>query len=110
MKYRFEKENKEDPAWYKLTKEINKSVVDDIEELQGLKPHQEREMTKALNLQKKLNTMCILSIVTTVMALTQIFAYLTKGERLFVLTTYENLALRLCFIAVILLIGVKDIN
>ena len=53
--------------------------------------------------------MCILSLITSGLALGQIFSYLVAGERIFVLCTFENACLRLCFTAIIILIGMRDI-
>lgn len=68
------------------------------------------EFTRAKNLRNSLQMMCILSIVTSGLALGQIFGYLVTGERVICLCTAENALLRLCFVGIILLIGVRDLQ
>lgn len=54
--------------------------------------------------------LCVLSLLTTGLAISQIFAYLLEGTRQFALAPFDNLVLRLCFIGVIILVGIKDLN
>lgn len=54
--------------------------------------------------------LCFLSIITTGLAISQICGYLLEGNRQFVLAPFDNLLLRFCFILIIILIGMKDMN
>lgn len=68
------------------------------------------EYNRARNLRNSLQTMCIVSIVTSGLALGQIFYNLSQGSRVIVLCTAENALLRICFVAIILLIGTRDLQ
>lgn len=65
---------------------------------------------RATQMRNSLNLMCYLSLITSCLALGQIFSYLVKGERILVLCTAENALLRLCFVIVVLLIVIRDIQ
>ena len=90
---------------------INRSSIASITESLGETDElRARELAKAWNLKRSINMLCILSIVTTILAISQILAFIRTGERLFVLTTCENLILRISFIGVIVLVCMKDMN
>ena len=93
-----------------LTKINRKSLVEATNKLEGRSEKLARELSKAWNLKRKLNWLCLLSILTTSLALTQILNFIMEGGRQFVLATFENLILRICFIGVIILVGMKDMN
>lgn len=65
---------------------------------------------RARQMRNSLNLMCYLSLITSCLALSQIFSYLIRGERILVLCSAENALLRLCFVIVVLLIVVRDIQ
>lgn len=54
--------------------------------------------------------MCVVSLVTSGLALGQIFTNLAQGSRVIVLCTAENVLLRICFVAIIILIGIRDLQ
>lgn len=68
------------------------------------------EFTKAQSFRNRLQMMCWLSVITSGLALSQIFESLIKGERIFVLCSVENAVLRFCFTYIILMIGIRDIQ
>lgn len=87
-----------------------KSIVEATEKLESKSDRLARELSKAWNLQRKMKWLCLLSILTTGLAISQIFSYLLEGSRQFVLAPFDNLILRVCFILIITLIGMKDLN
>lgn len=68
------------------------------------------DYNRARILRNELQIMCFLSIATSALALGQIFSCLVKGERIIVLCAGENAVLRICFVAIILLIGLRDLQ
>ena len=65
---------------------------------------------RARQMRNSLSLMCYLSLITSCLALSQIFSYLVRGVRILVLCSAENALLRLCFVIVVLLIVVRDIQ
>ena len=68
------------------------------------------EFKKAQSYRSSLQIMCYLSIATSALALGQIFFSLFKGERIFVICTFENAVLRFCFTYIIFFIGIRDLQ